>query len=286
MTASAASLDSVAAFLKIDPSARSAALGGAMSASAGSADSVFFNPAGLAKLARRELSAGHAEWLAGTRFDVLAFGAPTRYGSLGVSAVRLSVGSIEARATDRSRAGSFDASDAAYGVTMAKSFSGYSAGGTLKFLRSQIGPYSAQAVAVDLGARKELPGRPLSIGLAVRNLGQGMKFLEQEDALPLMVSAGASYRLAGVLGLALDIRHEPHDKRTSLALGTEYAFLGALSLRAGYAANSGNRSPSMGLLGGLGAGLGFRLKSFGADYSFTPFGDLGDAQRLSLSARF
>lgn len=262
-------------------------MGGAMSSQAGTANSVFYNPAGLASMARNELGAGHAEWLAGTRFDALAIGAPTRLGTLAVSAIRLSVGDIEARAADRSRAGSFSAADSAYGVSMARSFSGYSAGGTVKFLRSEIGPYSAQTVAVDLGARKDLRGSPFSIGFAARNIGKGLKFIEQEDALPLMLSVGASARLAGVLGLAAEIRNEPNDSRTSFALGTEYAFLGSLALRTGYSANSaGSRSPSMGMLGGLGAGLGFRMKSFGADYSFTPFGDLGDAQRLTLSARF
>lgn len=70
-----------------------------------------------------------------------------------------------------------------------------------------------------------------------------------------------------------------------MSLGTEYAFLGNLALRAGYGANTLSRG-SRGPFGGVGAGLGLRLRSFGLDYAFTPFGELGDVQRLSLSARF
>lgn len=275
-----------AAFLKLDPSARSAAMGGAYSAAAGSADTLFFNPAGLASLSRREFMAGHAEWLAGTRFDALALGLPNSWANLGVSALRLSAGTLEARSANRQAAGSFEAQDAVYAVSAARRFSGYAAGASLKFLRSEIGPYSAQAVAVDLGVRRELPGRPISVGAAVRNLGKGLKFLDQADPLPLMLTVGGTTRLAGVLGLSLDLRHEPNDRRTSVAIGTEYAFLGTLALRAGYGANAFARTNGQGPLSGLGAGLGFKMKSFGADYSFTPFGDLGDVQRLNLSTRF
>lgn len=282
-----AALNTGAAFLKLDPSARSAAMGSAYTAMSGGSDSMFFNPAGLGSLAKRELMAGHAEWLAGTKFDALAYGQPTSWGTLGVSALRLSVGELDARTADRRAAGSFEAADSMYALSAAKRFAPATVGASFKYLKSEIGPYSAQTVAVDLGVRREVPGRPLSLGASVRNLGKGLKFLDQEDPLPLTLSAGASYRLAGVLGLALDVRHEPHESRTSVSLGTEYAFLGTLALRAGYGANMLSRgSAGQGPLGGLGAGLGFRLKSFGADYAFTPFGELGDVQRLSLSARF
>ncbi|TPW18356.1 MAG: hypothetical protein FD129_2 [bacterium] len=284
--ARAASLNTGAAFLKLDPGARSAAMCGAYSAAAGSADTLFFNPAGLASLSRREFMAGHAEWLAGTRFDALAMGLPVAWGSLGVSALRLTAGTLEARSANRQAAGSFEAQDAVYAVSAARRFEGLAAGASLKFLRSEIGPYSAQAVAVDLGVRRELPGRPISVGAAVRNLGKGLKFFDQEDPLPLMFTLGTTARLGSVLGVSLDLRHEPHDQRTSVAIGTEYAFLGTLALRAGYGANAFARGSGQGPLSGLGAGVGFKMKSFGADYSFTPFGDLGDVQRLSLSARF
>ena len=287
LLAAPASAATGAAFLKLDPSARSAAMGSAYTATSGGADAMFFNPAGLAGLGRRELMAGHAEWLAGTKFDALAYGQPTAWGSLGAAALRLSVGDLDARTADRRAAGSFQAADSMYSLSAAKRFAPATVGASLKYLRSEIGPYSAQTVAVDLGARREVPGRPMSVGLSIRNLGKGLKFLDQEDPLPLMFSAGASYRLAGVLGLALDVRHEPHDSRTSVSLGTEYAFLGTLALRAGYGANTMSRgSAKQGMLGGLGAGLGFKFRSFGADYAFTPFGELGDVQRLSLSARF
>ncbi len=42
----------------------------------------------------------------------------------------------------------------------------------------------------------------------------------------------------------------------------------------------------MGGLSGLGGGFGLKMGKYRADYTFTPFGALGNAQRISLGARF
>lgn len=281
-----AALNSGASFLKINPSARSAGMGGAYATMA-SADSLFFNPAGLSPLSRSEFSAMHAQWLLDSRYDALAAAAPTKFGTFGLGATRLAAGSFEGRTIDRKPTTGFTAQDSMYAVSLGRTvLPGTGVGGSLKFLRSEIGPYSAQTVAVDLGVRRELTGRPLTLGLSIQNLGKGLKFLDQEDPLPTAIAAGASWRFAGVFGLAGEIKQEVHDKRLTASIGTEYALLGSLALRAGYAANAVSRSGTSGPMNGLGAGLGVRWRSVSADYSFTPFGDLGDVQRLGLSARF
>jgi len=281
-----AALNSGASFLKINPSARSAGMGGAY-ATIASADSLFFNPAGLSPLSRTEFSAMHAQWLLDTRYDALAAAAPTKLGTFGLGATRLAAGSFEGRTIDRKPTSGFTAQDSMYAVSLGRTvLPGTGVGGSLKFLRSEIGPYSAQTVAVDLGVRRELTGRPMTLGLSIQNLGKGLKFLDQEDPLPTAIAAGASWRFAGVFGLAGEIKQEVNDKRFAASIGTEYALLGSLALRAGYAANAVSRSGNSGPMSGLGAGLGVKWRSVSADYSFTPFGDLGDVQRLGLSAKF
>lgn len=281
-----AASNSGASFLKINPSARSAGMGGAYATMA-SADSLFFNPAGLSPLSRGEFSAMHARWLLNTRYDALAAAAPTKFGTFGLGATRLAAGSFEGRSIDRKPISGFTAQDSMYVVSLGRTVLPRTGiGGSLKFLRSEIGPYSAQAVAVDLGVRRELTGRPTTLGLSIRNLGKGLKFLDQEDPLPTAIAAGASWRFAGVLSLAGEIKQEVHDKRFAASIGTEYALLGSLALRAGYTANAASRSGNSGPMNGLGAGLSVNWRLVSADYSFTPFGDLGDVQRLGLSARF
>ena len=134
---------------------------------------------------------------------------------------------------------------------------------------------------MDLGARHQVAGSPLALGVSVVNIGPGMKFLNQRDPLPLTLAVGAAYRLGGVFNLALDVRREVNDKRTEIGIGTEYAVLSSLSLRVGYASQSARTSGS-----GGGAGLGINTRRFRADYTFTPFGQLGNVQRVSLGARW
>ena len=78
-----------------------------------------------------------------------------------------------------------------------------------------------------------------------------------------------------------------------MSIGTEYAAFSTLSLRAGYlaamagsAASSGATTDRFGELSGVGAGLGIKMGGYKLDYSFTPFGELGNVQRISLGARF
>lgn len=287
-----AALNSGAAFLKIGTGARPAALGGAYTAIAGDVDAMYYNPGGLAQLSKRELGATHAEWLLGTRFDFIGFAQPTANGTFGLGVTRLASGGQEGRDANRQATGGFEASDTAYTLSYGRrlrDMRSSGAGANLKLLRSEIGGYSAQTVAVDLGVQHRFSDKPLSLGAAVLNIGRGMKFMEQRDPLPLTISLGGAYRVAGPLNVALDIRREIHDQRTDIGIGTEYALLPSFALRMGYASQYTGRaggSGAMGALGGLGAGLGISRKSYRADYTFTPFGDLGNVQRLSLGARF
>ena len=281
-----ADVETGSAFLKINTGARPAALGGAYTAMARDVDSIYYNPSGLSTLDKREFGATHAQWLLDTTFDFVGYAQPTSYGTCGLGVTRLGAGKIEGRDASGKTAGGFQASDTAYAFSYAKG----PLGGSVKFLRSQIAGYSAQTVAFDIGARHELAGRPLTLGAAVLNIGRGMQFLDQVDPLPLTASIGAAYRLGGVLNLALDVRRDVQAGRFDVGIGSEYALLPTFKLRAGYAsqfdgATVGNNG-LLGSLGGLGADFGMRIKNYRADYTFTPFGSLGNVQRLSLGARF
>ncbi len=63
--------------------------------------------------------------------------------------------------------------------------------------------------------------------------------------------------------------------------------LPGFAVRAGYMSNAreagrGGLTP----LAGLGGGFGLKLGNYRADYTFTPFGELGNVQRLSLGMRW
>jgi hypothetical protein len=269
-------------------------MGEAFTAVADDLNALSWNPAGLALLGRKEAAFMHAELFEDTRYDFIGYGHPLSAapGTLGFGFARLSQGSIEARTEDRRPAGSFEASDNLLQAAYARRFTGSGPllGVSVKYLHSSLAGVSAQSAAMDFGLLMERNWRsvPLSLGLSVTNLGPGMRFLGQTDELPLAVSLGAGVRLLSILQIAADYRHRPRSGQSQFGIGTEYRVLPALTLRAGYRAlaaglDSGAAEKAV---NGLGLGLGLRMGRVGIDYSFAPAGELGSAQRFSLSTKF
>lgn len=275
------------AFLKIPAGARAVGLGSAYTALADDASSPAWNPAGLAALRTSELTATHAEMFEGLRHEFLAAAAPTRLGTLGLSAELLTQGSLEGRDAQGKPAGSFAASDRAFTLALGRGLGAFRLGGGVRFVESTLADATARTAAVDLGAQAgagTVFGAPLGLGLAVRNLGPGLKYAAGREPLPTTVSAGAALRLSAGLALAFDWRWRPNADKSEFGLGTEYAVLSGVALRAGYAAAKTGAGISR--FGGLAAGLGLKAGRIGLDYAFTPFGELGNVQRLSLGARW
>lgn len=280
--------NSGAAFLRIGAGARPAALGGAYTAIADDVDALYYNPGGLSRITRPEVGATHVEWLLDTRFDFIGYAHPTAFGTFGLGVTRFGTGAQQGRAIDRTPTGDFGASDTALSISFGRRLLGTGMGLSLKYLESRIGSASASTLAFDVGAVRSFSDSRFSLGLALLNLGRGMRFIDQTDPLPLTLAVGAAYRFAGILQLALDVRHEPYDRRTDVGVGTEYSAFGGFSLRAGYTSAVGQVSAAgrTSLLDGLGGGFGLRLGRYRVDYTFTPFGSLGNTQRISLGARF
>ena len=86
------------------------------------------------------------------------------------------------------------------------------------------------------------------------------------------------------VNLALDASRLVHDGETSFSVGSEYAVMPGLSLRSGYMAETG--AAGLGNGAGFNAGVGIMLMDARLDYAVTPFGELGNAQRISLKKKF
>jgi long-subunit fatty acid transport protein len=292
--AGAAQASETAAFLKLGVGARAVGMGGAYTAIADDVNSMAWNPAGLAVMGKRELGAMHAELTQQTRYDFVGFAQPSKYGTFAAGAVYLGHGSIEGRDANGAPTGSYSAADQAVSLGFASRMSSdFKLGANVKYIRSSIANTSAQSFALDLGGQYALtnvggPGLPL-LGLAIQNLGPGMKFLDHTSQLPLTFAAGLGYRLPMGLTLAMDFKQRPHSHDSEFSVGTEYALLTNFALRAGYGttkADKGATSGGFAALNGFATGLGFKLRSYSLDYSFTPMGELGNVQRFSLGARF
>lgn len=291
-----------AAFLKIGAGARAAAMGNAYTALAGDdVNALYWNPAGLGSLKKMELGFTHAQWLLDTRYNFAAFSLPVNgasygfddlKGSFAVGVMDLSVDGIDSRAADRSAQPGIDAGDRAFmiGTGINHRPSGLNAGLGVKYIQSEIADYNAQTFAIDLGMLYKLhvSRLPLKVGFSARNLGPGLKFINQRDPLPTTLTLGLGSAINHTLNLAFDMNYHVHESRMSFGLGTEVTPVRFMALRAGYmqvAASSGKASGFAGL-GGLGGGFGLKLRRYQLDYTFTPFGELGNTQRLSFGAKF
>lgn len=284
-----ASAAETAAFLKLSPGARPIGLGEAFAAVADDLSAQSLNPGGLAQLSAREVGFSHSELLAETKLDSVGYAHPlsASRGTLAASLLRLSHGAIASRDENGRTSGSFTASDTAVQLAYGTKLPGFGMLGlNVKYLESRLAYATARGMAVDLGFLRQGRGA-WSWGAAVQNLGNGMRYGDRTDDLPLAVAGGAAFRVGGALLLSGEVRHRPHRGGLSAGIGTEYSLLPSLVLRGGYrSAMAQNNLSSGSPAGGLGMGFGVRLKKATLDYAITPQGELGQAQRLSISTRF
>jgi hypothetical protein len=107
----------------------------------------------------------------------------------------------------------------------------------------------------------------------VLNLGPGIKFVADEDPLPLNLKAGAAFA-RGPFVLACDIS-KPRGFSSRISLGGEFIVAEALALRAGYRSD---RS--------FATGVGFSWRALDVDYAFVPHDEIEDSHHFSATIRF
>ena len=272
-------------FLDIGVGARGLGMGGAYTALADDASSLYWNPAGLSKLDKREFTVSHAEMFESTRLDFLAYAHPTSQGTFAGGLTYLSQGKIEGRDSLGRPTAGFDASDAAVSAGYARKLDFAQFGASVKYIRSHIGSTEAQTVAADFGARRELGN--FTVGAALRNLGPGHKFQDQRNDLPLRLAVGAAYKFAGGHAAAAELVNGPRGAGTDAAFGGEYQAVKNFFLRAGYTTRTAITGGSgFDAARGLTMGLGLRNEKWGLDYAVLPSGELGRSHRFSLAVRW
>jgi len=271
--------------LSIPVGARPIAMGEAYTALADDISSLYWNPAGIAILNQSQASFMYNPTLVDSVYQHAAIAAPWEFGGIGGSLSYLSYGNIRG----------FNASGDPTGDVSAYSMVGTGSGGffmgpwafgaSIKGVQSKLDTENAMGVAGDLGMiwthQKPVLGEgTLRLGATIRNLGTGMKFIDQRDPFPRQWRLGAALlRIADKrLQVSADIAKERDTEWAGYA-GAEYKVHRHVSLRAGYAATEveGN---------GVRAGIGIHIRDFSFDYAYSNYGDLGMSNRYELSMRF
>jgi hypothetical protein len=268
-----------AQFLKMGVGAKACAMGEAFAAVADDASAIYWNPAGLTQLDRIDVLVMQNFWLLDMSYQYAAVAVPTPIGAFGLTGAYSSSGTIP-RYEEFRKTGEYSAYDAAGTVAYAGKvpglgFGDLSFGIGAKYLQQQIDTFQARGFAGDVGLlyKAPVPIVDLKVGLAVQNIGAGIKFIERADPLPLNIKAGLGVRF-GPVTLAADV-NKPRDNELSFGTGGELSFLDYLFLRGGY-----NTAHSWS------AGLGVMWKMVSIDYAFVPYKEIDATHRISARVRF
>ncbi|MBI4802620.1 MAG: PorV/PorQ family protein [Elusimicrobia bacterium] len=272
----------IAQFLKIGSGARLAALGESFVGIADDADSLYWNPAGLANISSLEATASGAMLYEGIFYGFIgaAGKAEKLGGAVGLSVTHLGMSEMTGFDASGNPAPDYGAHDLAVAISYGRKVKpGVLVGGNIKSIRQKIENESAAGFGADIGGLYVLD--KTSVGIAIRNMGTSMGFHEK-SALPLLITLGASHRLRPDLLLCSDL-NLPFDYHASLHLGGEYLYREAVTFRAGLRTTN---ISALGLVSALSVGVGLKIKSVNFDYALLPYGNLGTAHRISISNKF
>ncbi|MDO8803553.1 MAG: PorV/PorQ family protein [Elusimicrobiota bacterium] len=271
-------------FMKVDTGARAGAMGGAFAAVADDASAIFHNPAGMAGASRKELMFSHMEWLEGIRNECLSYIHPAGLDwTFGAGASMLFSGSMTKRDRNGVDTGNFTENEGFVSLGAALALGdNFSGGAAFKSVRQKADNENAAAFAADAGLLYS--GPEWRFALAMENLGSRLKLYHTSFSLPLAYKAAAAYRANHFAWLTAQLTHRAAGG-IGVSAGAEYEVAvterDSVFARAGYKSGGDADSGS-----GITFGLGVGNPDLKFDYAFTPFGDVGNVHRISLSAKF
>jgi len=308
-----------AQFLKIGAGARSIALGGAYAALADDILSIYWNPAGLARIGGNgEATFNHAEWLADTQYDFAAFSLNIgTFGALGfqITSFRTPEEPVRTIRFPEGTGQFWDANSIALGVTFAKNLTDrFAIGVTGKFIQENIFNETARGAAFDLGVLYKTPFNNLTLGASITNFGTKMRLdgrdiLFNEDPplgeqgtvdevpakfeldsyeIPLNLRFGLAWRVMRNENMEIIATADgvhPNDNTEYVNSGVEVGFKNILFLRGGYKALFLENSDQ-----GATFGVGLRYDAVGANFKFdfgwADYGRLKNVKFVSLAIRY
>ena len=280
-------------FLSFSPDARAAALGDAVTAKTGGASSLFYNPAGMARIEGMNLSAGQANWIAGITYNAVSVAYASDAGVFGISVMNVDYGEIQGTIRSSNTAGYADtelftptANVVGLGYAIAPT-DRFSVGGQIKFVNEKLGnayldtdgsvegieSLDMDAVAYDFGLMYQMDWKNLMIAMSARNFSESLKYAEEAFELPLTFRMGVAVDVIENLSLSF-VNERPRDYFSTTRVGFEYSLMGMLAVRAGYVTPTDEA--------GINLGVGFQVAGFNVDVAYTDFGVFDPVTRVGV----
>jgi hypothetical protein len=256
--ASAQNTSDGALFLLLPVGAQTVGMAQATVAERLGSEAVWSNPAGIARLEKKEAAIHHSETVA-ARGDVITVLAPKKHlGAFAVSVNLLDFGNQQITDPGGTPVGLVLPRNILFAGTFGAAVGKYaSVGVSYKRLQyrvdcsgqcANVSTFSATSSAVDFGAQYDIPGKnPVRLGAAIRNIGTKLQVndSEQADPLPTRIEAGISYQLSSIakyvsdvdVRVAADVVATKTADEPSGRLGVDVTYQKTVHLRGGYIAN-------------------------------------------------
>ena len=310
---------SLGQFLLIEPSARAAAMGNAGVSLFNGLQGVYYNPAAIGNLQKREATFTHSGWIAGMSYDYAAAAVPFGLsdGVAYASLTSLGSGPIEVRTVEQPQGTGerYSVNDLAFTLGYGKQMSyRFSAGGQLAFVQETIWHSTASAFAFSAGTIYRISESGLHIGASFSNFGTRGRYdgrdlritydgdpdrygdngqlpgsvFTESYALPSLFRVGAHLPVqlsqGATLRLAMDALH-PSDNSESVNAGAELSVRDRVAVRAGYQGLF-QTDRETGLTAGVGLKGDTDFLSYQLDYTWADQGRLGSVHRVSVGTTF
>jgi hypothetical protein len=265
-------------YLSVDPVAHRVGMGYAQF---GDGYSVQYNPAGLAYSMGSFYSASYLNYIGDTHFGYLGF----ERNQIGLGIRYFNGGSIKKTDELGQEYGTFGVHFIDINIGKGLFFKDIGVGLSIKGVYSNIDTLYSFGAGVDVGAIYILPEPEIQFGLAIKNLGTGLKaYIETKESFPYEIDLSALKRFPdGWVGIDFV---KPALMGFGVRIGCAYSFTSMFEAKLSYnSLLSSIRTGSNGLdfLAGLTAGIALTTGRICINYSYSPYFDLGGCHRISVS---
>jgi hypothetical protein len=265
-------------YLTVDPIAHRVGMGYAQFADG---YSVSYNPAGLSYNFGSYYSVSYLSYIGDTHFGYLGY----EKNQLGLGIRYFYGGQLKKTDEWGAEHGSFGVHFIDLNVGKGFFYKGVAIGISAKVVYAKIDTLYSLGAGIDLGALYLWEESDVQVGVAVKNIGSGVKpFIETSEMFPYEINVGVMKRFTEAW-LGLDLV-KPALMDFGMRLGVGYSVVPNFELKASYnTLLSSIRTESSGLefLAGLTAGFSLKINTICVDYTYSPYFDLGGCHRLSLS---
>ncbi len=285
-------------FLRIDKSARAAALAGSFVANSDDPNVLYYNPAGLKLLQDSPASFSFVKYHLDINLASLAYSTEfDGIGRFGFGVEYINYGKFTEADDFGNKTGEFSVNDLAFIAGYANELdNNFYYGANAKFIYSGIADRTSTAIGFDFGLHYTIPESQWNFGFSMVNIGtQISSYYDTKESIPFEIKAGVAKKLEHLplrIYLSFNKLNEKQDdffKRfKAFAIGTEFTLSSALRLRLGYD-NVKRDELKIGTsagLAGFNIGLGAIISNYTFDYAFSSWGLIGGLHRISIATTF